>query len=77
MSESLYVLHPGEVTSRTDGDRHYIGQGALVRLYCIPSSARIAVDDGRPRWPDDAIHCWPRFDGDYPVFAALTPEDER
>jgi hypothetical protein len=64
-----YVLHPGEVVSRNDGDRHYIGVGALIELYRIPRGARVRVDDGRTRWPDDAIHCRPLYSGDYPVFS--------
>ena len=69
----LYVLHPGDVISRTDGDRHYIGVGRLTELYRIPKGAIVRVDDRRTRWPDDAIHCWPRYDGDYPALAKETP----
>jgi len=78
MTDPLYVLHPGVVISRTDGDRHYIGQSQLISLYRVPPSARVAVDNGRPgrRWPDDAIHCRPLYDGDYPVFRALEATDD-
>jgi hypothetical protein len=64
-----YVLHPGKMMSRNDGDIHYIGVGQLIELYRIPRGARMLVANRRgDRWPEDAIHCWPRYDGDYPVF---------
>jgi len=70
VSEPLYVLHPRYVVSRIDGDVHFIGRAALMRLYHIPASARVACDYGESwwlHWPEDAIHCWPRRDGDYPA----------
>lgn len=66
---SRYVLHPGEVVSRNDAQRHFVGVGQLRRLYNVPPTAEVVVGDTwgfRPR-PDD-IHCRPRFDGDYPMF---------
>ena len=34
----LYVLHPGMVQSRNDGDFHYIDEAALLRLYNVQLS---------------------------------------
>lgn len=33
--EPRYVLCPGPVTSRNDGQRHYVGAEALRRLYGV------------------------------------------
>lgn len=30
-----YLLHPGYVVSRTDGDRHYITSQMLMKLYNV------------------------------------------
>ncbi len=31
-----YLLHPGYVVSKTDGDRHYITSQMLMKLYNVP-----------------------------------------
>jgi hypothetical protein len=65
-----YVLHPGFVVSKTDGDQHYIGIGKLLELYMVPRTA-IWVNAKEPGYhldePGD-IHCRPLYDGDYPLF---------
>lgn len=62
-----YVLHPGYVTSKNDGDEHWISAGNLARLYRVKPTDCIVVD-GRTRGhvslPDD-VHLYPRYDGDY------------
>lgn len=30
-----YCLHPGHVTSKEDGDRHYIGYDKLIQLWAV------------------------------------------
>lgn len=67
-----YILHPGTVKSKTDGQEHYISAARLARLYglnlvdCIvhtePKSYAFNVYD---------IHLHPRYDGDYtlPLFS--------
>ena len=63
-----YVLLPGGVTSRNDGQRHYIGPHRLRQLYCIPADAECVMPtDGFQPKPGD-IECRPRFDGAYPCF---------
>jgi hypothetical protein len=68
-----YVVIPGEVISKRDGDRHYVGVGDLLRLYRVPPHANVLILDSptahrgyRPH-PDDYI-VEPRFDGAYPLF---------
>ena len=63
-----YVLWPGEVISRSDGDRHYIGVGRLLDLYRVPPSARyiVGTDSAYRSSPGD-VQLRPRRDGDYPL----------
>ncbi|WOH61939.1 hypothetical protein [Bradyrhizobium sp. BWC-3-1] len=70
-----YVVHPGVVVSKTDGQYHYIGAMELMRLYGIrPDECEIYEPE--PWWPqsyyrmaqeqhDGLIHLYPRYDGDY------------
>ena len=65
-----YVLHPGYVTSRTDGDRHYIGSSDLLRLYGVDPRAHTLtladhIDHRCYRARDGDVHLHPRFDGNY------------
>lgn len=60
-----YVLHPGYIRSKHDGDEHYIGVFDLVRLYKV--DPRKCVDSSKPgltEQPGD-VHLHPRYDGDY------------
>ena len=66
-----FVLFPGFVTSKNDGDRHYIGECQLRYLYCIRRSARcVTFREGMELNKDDII-CRPRYDGKYPVFQLI------
>lgn len=66
-----YVLHPGPVVSRTDGQTHQISAPVLARLYGVPmGECVIARRDelGRENvgaWPPDPVHLSPRYDGNY------------
>jgi hypothetical protein len=40
-----FVLHPGEITSPTDGDRHYIPAHELARLYEVDMRECVVVPD--------------------------------
>jgi len=59
-----YILHPGKVISRTDGDWHFIGFGELVRLYrldqqkCIDGTTLINTRS-------DDVHLYPMESGNY------------
>lgn len=68
--QPLYVLHPGWVASRFDGDRHYITAGRLAALYGVKMGRCVIAPDSEIEWrlwiePVGAIHLWPRHDGNY------------
>ena len=71
-----YVICPGFVTSKTDGQRHYVGPYELMRLYGVdPKDCDIY--EPTPWWPGSVsvwrpdeehkglIRLHPRYDGDY------------
>lgn len=73
-----YALHPGMVTSKRDGDRHFIDAHQLARLYGVRPSECVVVpwnvEQGRERQHQllleriermDLIHLHPRYDGNY------------
>lgn len=63
-----YVVHPGKVTSKTDGDVHFIGFRQLVELAKVPLSACINAETSyETQWPRDAVHIYPAYDGNYEV----------
>ncbi|HXO86916.1 MAG TPA: hypothetical protein VN803_15445 [Gemmatimonadales bacterium] len=45
MIRPLFVVHPGRVISRNDGDKHYVGVAQLVELYGLRRGEYI-VDHG-------------------------------
>lgn len=75
-----YALHPGPVTSKRDGDRHFIDAHQLARLYGVsPRECVVVPWDVRPG-PGHArthellldrikrmnlVHLYPRHDGKY------------
>ena len=75
-----YLLCPGPVRSRADGDLHYVGAAQLAALYrvhladCVtlPAAEPGALGGGRAHRDllahadsGDLIALWPRHDGDY------------
>lgn len=72
-----YVLRPGYVTSRTDGQRHWVGAAQLRRLYGVPAAECVTYPQGegseadirRRIWfaPPGSVELCPRYDGDYPA----------
>lgn len=62
-----FVLFPGFVVSKADGDQHYIGETALRHLYRIPPDAACVTYYDGMLMRDDDIECRPRYDGQYPV----------
>ena len=74
-----YVLCPGYVISRSDGQRHYVSADALRRLYGVQPSECVTYPQGndseadirRRIWidPPGAICLMPRYDGDYRLAA--------
>lgn len=75
MSTKKYVIHPGRVQSKTDGQRHYIGPMELMKLYGV-SQDECEIYDPANWWPESyyrmaeerhagLIHLYPAHDGDY------------
>lgn len=65
-----YVLRPGRVVSRTDGQVHFVGHHQLAMLYGVRLSECLVVNPGEAETPGvhdlpGLIHLWPRYDGQY------------
>jgi hypothetical protein len=57
-----YVLFPGWIRSKNDGDWHYITDKMLVNLYGVdPRECAVESDDN----PPGLIALYPRVSGDY------------
>lgn len=59
---------PGWVTSRTDGDQHYIGEGDLTRLYGVSPAECVSAErphELRGLDTEILIQLRPRYDGNY------------
>ncbi len=59
----LFAVLPGMVTSRNDGQRHYIGADALIRLYKVPPALCKIVTD--PSQVGDLHRLEPSYRGIY------------
>lgn len=68
MKDKKYIIAPGKIISRSDGDEHYIGASQLMDLYKIEPYECIIVDNPDSvrmlNW-DDYIVLRPRTDGNY------------
>lgn len=69
-AQPFYILHPGWVSSRYDGDRHYITAARLADLYGLKMQQCAVAPDSEKGWqgwvePENAIHLRPRNDGNY------------
>lgn len=73
MKHLKYALHPGEVTSQNDGNRHYVGAFELARLYQVPMDECLTINPARQFGlrTDKLIHLYPRMDGRYGELAAM------
>lgn len=62
-----YLICPGYVISKNDGDRHYISAHQLMRLYKVkPSECVISNDPDVPTsLLANLLPLRPRYDGDY------------
>ena len=67
MTKTRYVLRPSNVTSRSDGDVHFISARQLADLYGVSlRECKILMDPhGQATVKDGEIHLWPRYDGNY------------
>jgi hypothetical protein len=62
------VVVPGYVTSKSDGDRHWVTGAELIRLYRLnPRTTYIWLDESTTAGvPPEQIHWfYPRYDGNY------------
>lgn len=64
-----YICQGGWVTSKNDGDRHYIPASRLPQLYGIDPSECYFINEGDPPntypWYIGLQVLSPRYDGDY------------
>ena len=77
MSEKKYILCPGWVTSKVDGDQHFINEAQLIRLYGVsPRECVSARSPSRLSEMDTEvmIELRPRYDGDYRLDRRTRPE---
>lgn len=72
MKPIYYIICPGWITSKNDGQRHYIGAMQLMRLYGMSHRTHDVHihPEGRHEYlgwnpPSDAVYLHPRYDGDY------------
>lgn len=61
-----YAIHPGEITSKNDGDVHYISEKQLIRLYQVNPNDCINWKDAEGKY-EDYIHLYPNYDGNYNI----------
>ena len=73
-----FALHPGPVTSKRDGDRHFIDARTLAFLYQVPASECVVVPWDVPRGRErehqllleriermNLTHLYPSYSGNY------------
>jgi hypothetical protein len=68
ISRPRYVLCPGWITSRNDGDRHYISAAKLARYYGVNLRDCLIELPGKSRRfqvHEKMVFLNPRLDGDY------------
>lgn len=69
----LNAIHPGWISSRNDGDWHYITYNKLIRLYNLNPRDCVLWDDKVPatfigRNKDNYKHFYPLYSGDYHLY---------
>ncbi len=60
-----YILCPGYVQSKFDGERHYIGWTKLAELYGVAMSECVINSEFRGALDKGLKRLYPRPDGDY------------
>ena len=67
-----FVLHPGYVTSRNDGQDHWINGDQLAGLHGLHRRDCIIVKADSPSYRKERyahmVHLYPRYDGCYPNY---------
>lgn len=73
-----YVIHPGHVYSKNDGQLHYINGRQLMRLYGLnPAECVIASEQNGWCAPAGCIHLSPRSSGNYQIHTAHRRKGKR
>lgn len=71
MSDIKYLIKPGYVNSRSDGDEHYIGYAKLIQLYRVnPKECLMFEDEMRgytAEFLDSLTVLEPQYNGNYEV----------
>lgn len=69
-----YVIHPGQIISKHDGQEHYITASQLARLYKLKRGEYVVAGPDKSGFQaqDDDVHLSPRYHGDY----VLPPQPE-
>lgn len=65
-----YIVYPGYVNSRIDGQRHFIDAGKLMSLYKVNPKECIVVEYKRKLEgyrEEDFISLYPRYSGNYTI----------
>ena len=62
-----YLVIPGWITSKSDGDRHYISANKLIRLYGVDRRECVVFQDGERGFCDSLIKLEPDYNGDYNI----------
>jgi hypothetical protein len=70
LDEKKYAIHPGYVTSKNDGEQHFISYGQLINLYGLKEKDCIVWDleipeTWRGRNHKDYVHLYPKYNGRY------------
>lgn len=68
MGKIKYVLYPGVVTSKYDGQRHFISAATLMRLYRVRPEECLIYDANEPKEKyQDLIPLSPKYNGNYEI----------
>ncbi|MDY6845035.1 MAG: hypothetical protein SVW57_13210 [Thermodesulfobacteriota bacterium] len=73
MKTKKYIVWPGYVTSKLDGDRHYISASQLMHLHGVQISECVIIRGPEDHYKlrrihKDLIDLSPREDGEYKLY---------
>lgn len=77
-----YLLHPGEVVSKTDGQRHFISSDQLIELYDLDRKKCVVYKPYlSDKFPNDEyadlVDIVPRYDGEYVIASSIAKTEAR
>lgn len=62
-----YMLHPGYVISKNDGEMHFIDADHLRKLYGVRADQCVKCEFHGQELDKNYIHLFPRHHGDYTI----------